>query len=309
VSSEDSIEGRALTDARPHDNPLPDGVNPALLDAEERVAADVRCIECGYNLRTLAARQRCPECGQPVAPSLYRPELAHAPMEWVRGLANGAAVLSAAGGMTLMGLTLLTVAAVARLFGAVVVSAILSALPWVLVGLIGPIVGVIGLHMLTAPDPRPPRGPERLSFRRVTRWSLIGGVILIGAAFAKARWGPTALPFYAILCVSGVVAMLLLAHTMVLARRARAPRLADLAKVLAWSAAGLIGVVLVGACLSSVWPALGYWGEWVRVFGVGASFVVLVGCELLFIRMERALRDAVGQVRAGALGGGIGSAE
>lgn len=286
-----------MTDARPHDNPLPEGVDLALLDADERVAADVQCIECGYNLRTLAARQRCPECGQPVAPSLYGPELAYAPAEWVCVLASGAGVLSAAGGMALMGLALLAALAVAGLFGAVIVSEILSALSGTLLGVLAPIVGAFGLYQLTVPDPRSTRKPKRLSFRRATRWSLVGGVILVGATFVKMSLGPTVLPFFALLCVIGVVTTLLLAHTMVLARRARAPRLAALAKALALSAAGLAAAVLAVACLSGVWSVLSYSRGWVKMFGVGillACIVLLGGCELLFIRMERALRDAVG---------------
>jgi predicted RNA-binding Zn-ribbon protein involved in translation (DUF1610 family) len=35
---------------------------PVALDAEGRVAEDVACIRCGYNLRTLYHDGRCPEC-------------------------------------------------------------------------------------------------------------------------------------------------------------------------------------------------------------------------------------------------------
>ena len=48
-----------------------------ILDATGRVAGDLKCVQCAYNLRTLAADGTCPECGQPVALTLagYLPVL------------------------------------------------------------------------------------------------------------------------------------------------------------------------------------------------------------------------------------------
>jgi MFS family permease len=40
-----------------------------LLDADGRVATDLNCTSCGYNLRTLAKAGLCPECAQPVLAS------------------------------------------------------------------------------------------------------------------------------------------------------------------------------------------------------------------------------------------------
>ncbi len=39
--------------------------------ANATVVEDVACAQCGYNLRGLKARGRCPECGRPVGDSLY----------------------------------------------------------------------------------------------------------------------------------------------------------------------------------------------------------------------------------------------
>lgn len=39
--------------------------------AHARVADDLACIGCGYNLRTLMANANCPECGQQVGSSLF----------------------------------------------------------------------------------------------------------------------------------------------------------------------------------------------------------------------------------------------
>jgi hypothetical protein len=40
---------------------------------ESRIAVDLPCAECGYNLRTLATNARCPECNWPVADTLTPP--------------------------------------------------------------------------------------------------------------------------------------------------------------------------------------------------------------------------------------------
>ena len=40
------------------------------LDASGTIAADVPCIQCGYNLRGLDFEGRCPECDQPISASV-----------------------------------------------------------------------------------------------------------------------------------------------------------------------------------------------------------------------------------------------
>jgi hypothetical protein len=40
---------------------------PIVLDGSGRIAADLACINCAYNLRTLPVGGNCPECGHPVA--------------------------------------------------------------------------------------------------------------------------------------------------------------------------------------------------------------------------------------------------
>ena len=65
-------------------------VDMTLLDEELRVAADVQCDRCGYNLRTLSVDARCPECNKPVEASLREPLLAHASASHLRILHAGA---------------------------------------------------------------------------------------------------------------------------------------------------------------------------------------------------------------------------
>ena len=268
-----------------HDN-LPGWVDPELLDGEERVAADVRCVACKYNLRTLPVRQRCPECGQQVVRSLYRLELEYAPEEWARDLANGAGVLSAAGAMALLGLAL----------------QFLPGLPFapisvVLAGVIAPIIAAIGLYTLTTPDPRPPRKPEGLSFRRAARWSLLVGVVLIGATLWQSLRGPSVLPSVALVLVTGTVLALLLAHTMLLLRRAHSSNLARLAKVLAISVASLAAA----ASTYILWmerraAAPAAETHMLHVLAQAACLIVAAGFTFVFLRTERVLRDSAEQI-------------
>ncbi len=44
-------------------------------DTAIRIARDVSCLTCGYNLRSLLPDQTCPECGAAVAESLRGDQL------------------------------------------------------------------------------------------------------------------------------------------------------------------------------------------------------------------------------------------
>lgn len=66
------------------------------VDHAIRIETDLACVECGYNLRTLAQTGSCPECGTPVVVSSRGDRLASAPRAWVHALAHGAWWLRAA---------------------------------------------------------------------------------------------------------------------------------------------------------------------------------------------------------------------
>ncbi|MFQ5807615.1 MAG: hypothetical protein ACE5I3_14300 [Phycisphaerae bacterium] len=48
-----------------------------ILDSTGHVAADLKCFNCAYDLRTQPVTSRCPECGHPVAETAvgYLPQL------------------------------------------------------------------------------------------------------------------------------------------------------------------------------------------------------------------------------------------
>ncbi|MCH8859402.1 MAG: hypothetical protein IID54_07490, partial [Proteobacteria bacterium] len=71
----------------------PDDGIKAAVDEQGRLIEDVPCRRCGYNLRSLPADGKCPECGSAVAISIHGFYLRFAPPAWVRRLALGAKLL------------------------------------------------------------------------------------------------------------------------------------------------------------------------------------------------------------------------
>lgn len=60
-------------------------------------AAELVCIECGYDLRGQSLESRCPECGTFVLESNQQSSLSRADANWVRGLRRGAMLLAITG--------------------------------------------------------------------------------------------------------------------------------------------------------------------------------------------------------------------
>lgn len=78
--------------APPPPPPVPsDPIVP--LDADGRVAADHPCDRCRYNLRTLCADARCPECAHPIAYSIAPLTLQYATPEYRACLRLGVRLL------------------------------------------------------------------------------------------------------------------------------------------------------------------------------------------------------------------------
>jgi len=137
-------------------------------DSSGRVAADLACVRCGFNLRDLEPYSACPRCTAAVGLSTHGGLLRFANPEWVRRLASGAGWAAVgtpcyvAGGM---------VAA------------------WMHKGLLGEwshavaqmlvmLVGLLGCWKLTAPEPDVSPGQDRVWARILARWMAVLAVAM-----------------------------------------------------------------------------------------------------------------------------------
>ncbi|MBU0638530.1 MAG: hypothetical protein KKB50_06670 [Planctomycetes bacterium] len=145
------------------------------LDEKGRVAGDLPCVSCGYNLYTLSAAGACPECNAPVHQSLQGDDLRFAPRAWLRQVRNGMVMLQCG-----FGAAFLFPAALIFLFTveAVILRAEPVVFPYVAITaagvcLIAVCVAFVGLLWATVPDPTYGLRPEGRSVRRITRWSAL----------------------------------------------------------------------------------------------------------------------------------------
>lgn len=134
----------------------------APVNAEARIAIDLPCLKCGYDLRTLELTGLCPECGKPVAESttVYLSR----PCEWLNSVGDAADLLGAVW-FTLSGvLSLIGIAAGLSGTPAMFVGALLLAMLFVV------LCGIL-LIALTRPEPGCAR--PWFSARRLIRCCLV----------------------------------------------------------------------------------------------------------------------------------------
>lgn len=124
----------------------------------EKVADEVLCARCGYDLRGLTVDQRCPECAAPVRNSMRAKKLEYAAPEFLNALIRGAllAMLSAIVALSTVALTALLIltaisfAAAGTTPGGVMI--VLTGL-WVIGPLACGSLATIGWWKLTTRDP------------------------------------------------------------------------------------------------------------------------------------------------------------
>ena len=173
---EDRAEATPLP---PGDQPVEVGPIPGPPSAEPAGAAtlvaDVSCVKCDYNLRSLSAGGRCPECGEAVASSLNPDRLMFADRAWLGRLVRGQTLIFAgttAFALLFLGWVILTALGVVG-----------GDMPAVLeIGVYAPIIaGIVGVFFSTAGHPQRFRG----SHRRTRCWvPRAFGVLFITSAIA-----------------------------------------------------------------------------------------------------------------------------
>ncbi len=160
-----------------HIDPLTGRIANPDFGPDGRIASDIACRGCGYNLRTLSHDQLCPECGLPVARSVLGDLLRYSDPAYVRTLSRGAwltlapiifGLFAAAFGFVLSVVLTASGGGSGGLGVVVFVSSIAQ--------LIGSLIGVIGAWWLTTPDPSA-LGEERYGrYRRIVRVTLLIGL-------------------------------------------------------------------------------------------------------------------------------------
>jgi len=153
----------------------------AWLDEAGRVAGEVPCEGCGYNLHMAGGEGNCPECGLAVAATLKGTRLFLRDPKWIDKIAVGAKFL-AVGGMCLMVTVVTAFCSAIGLPGddyAVFSLAVLSL--WIGSGL-----GIVGLFMLTS-APLSEKG-KRLRLRHGPGWMVAGALGSLVVTFVIDRW-------------------------------------------------------------------------------------------------------------------------
>ena len=206
-----------------------------LLDEDGRVAGDLSCLQCAYNLRTLRVRGVCPECGAPVALSARDDRLCQAAPKWVRGLARGA--------------TMILVGVLAPI-GGLLVGEVFSP-HGMIAALVGMLVGIsfaiLGALRLTERDPQLEGLPEGLSARRIVRLSMAAPAVLW---FLAAAAGPGLITKLLGAANIGILGMLLIpAFLQCLAELMRRIPRDDLVRELAFVRWGIVAAA-AGGCSS-----------------------------------------------------------
>lgn len=167
----------------PERTPSPEPARPSelapLLDADGRVATDVACRQCRYNLRTLHVESCCPECGTAVIKTLDRQR---AYTSWVGETSDALASSGrAAAGIAIAAgvahLLVLTQAETGFLAAPVLAGFLLAAL--------------CGMFALATTTPPPGARKNSLSAGRLMRLTLYAwaiGLFGAAAAFLARQW-------------------------------------------------------------------------------------------------------------------------
>lgn len=165
-----------MTDSLIHPSDTPPLRVPC--DADGRIAIDVACLRCRYNLRSLFPDARCPECGDPAASSLRGFYLFMADPVWVRKLAHGATLILFT---ALIGFALF-------FFSFILAALIRDELPaacMLILIPVGAILYMAGLVRISTPEPTDTGAPGRIArrFVRACVWLVLVPFVTGAAAY------------------------------------------------------------------------------------------------------------------------------
>ncbi len=142
-----------------------------VFDEAGRIAEDLPCLRCGYNLRGLGSEAACPECASAVGRSIQGDLLRFCNPDWLARLAKGLLLIIIgvlAGFVVSMLLTGVMMGLAAS--GAISMAATMAGVG--LVGFSTSLVVVIGVWWLTAPDPARTERERPVTARTLARWCI-----------------------------------------------------------------------------------------------------------------------------------------
>jgi hypothetical protein len=197
---------------------------------------------------------RCPECGAPARLSASGFYLRFAAPEWIKRLARGSLLMIVAIGGGFVSYFVVIAAIMALVFSGMSGPTPTPPNPVVLaaVGLIPlafAVVLLVGVYLLTSPDPARGAVPERLSARRLARWciwpmpiAIVGGFAVNALNSTPLGFGPIGVLAAVMLAVTAVASLIsgvimpaaVLRHFMNLMRRVPRPGLVTFAKIEFW---------------------------------------------------------------------------
>jgi hypothetical protein len=204
------------------------------LDLEGRIASDLPCRHCAYNLRGLTLDGVCPECARPVGQSLGHNYLRNCDPDWVSGLAMGlniiigAVLLGILGGCALGGATVALGRGVRPGGGATI---LMQSLQYLVA-----ILSFVGYWKLTSPDPGRTEPESDYSARRIVRIAQVAGLGLMLLALMATAISPTVQTILALISSPiGIVTMIaILIYGRQIAMRIPNERLAWHIRVVTW---------------------------------------------------------------------------
>lgn len=261
LNPEDELAGLAdAADSAAHDRgPSNDGLRRQLSQDENgRIASDVACIACDYNLRGLRPSDACPECGAPVSASLKSDHLRLADLGWLRTVKKGLLwiIFATLGGFVLTmvasgfeGLYTATVSPSVNPSNSIFtqVYPLPVAIVYAIAGFTSAAAAIFAYWKLTDPEPDPNR---QSTARAITRWSAIPGYgLAVGASLFML------IPLEITVMISGVLEMLsglvvlvafpaLMIYLRSLALRIPSKSLAKQTRIVMWGVIGTIAAVI-----------------------------------------------------------------